>query len=197
MVHYSVNCTPVKFYILRSTVANPALSDILQKHVEDLQLQCGLDDPHQLVTVRRKHIWSDIKRCFSKQYTNFTLPLRVIFVGEPAANQGGPKREYFRLALSSCTADPSLFEGPSSCKVLVHNTTALLQKHYKFVGYVIAMSLVQGGPGPACFARWVFDYLAYGLESVQVNVLSGSIKNFIHKVTTPWLNVVCHITFYL
>ena len=114
------------------------------------------------------------------------MPLRVIFVGEPAADQGGPKREFFRLALSSCTTDPSLFAGPVSCKVPVHNTTALLQKHYKFVGYIIAMSLVQGGPGPICFARWVFDYLAYGLESVQVrvdDVLSDSIKNFLHKVT--------------
>ena len=62
----------------------------------------------------------------------------------------------------------------------LHNTTALFQTHYKFVGYIIAMSLVQGGPGPICFALWV---LAYGLESVVDDVLSDSIKNCLHKVT--------------
>ena len=170
------------------------LPEILHKHVEDLQFRCGLDDPHQLVTVRRKHIWSDVKRCFGKVYTNFTLPLRIIFVGEPAADQGGPKREFSRLALSSSIADPSLFTGPGSCKVPVHNTTALLQKHYKLVGFLISMSLVQGGPGPLCFPSWVFDYLAYGFESVQVgveDVLTDSVKNFLQKVATIYIEVLC------
>ena len=94
----------------------------------------------------------------------------MIFVGEPAADQGGPKREFFRLALSSSVSDPSLFTDHNSCRVPVHNTTALLQKHYKFVDALISLSIVQGGPGPTCFPGWVFDYLVYGLEAVQVHV---------------------------
>ena len=171
--------------MLRSNCGSHTLSDILQKHVEELQLQCGLDDPHQLVTVRRKHIWSDVKRCFDKAYMNFNLPLRIIFVGEPAADQGGPKREFFRLALSACMVDPLLFTGAGGNKVPVHNTTALLQKHYKFVGFLISMSLVQGGPGPECFLSWVFDYLAYGVEFVEVgidDILSIPVKEFLQKV---------------
>ena len=27
-----------------------------------------------------------------------------------------------------------------------------------FLGNIIAMSLVQGGPGPFCFASWVYNY---------------------------------------
>ena len=96
-----------------------------------------------------------------------SLPLRVTFVGESAADEGGPKREFFRLALEACMNDPSLFTGRS--KVPLHNTTALLQNHFQYVGYIIAMSLVQGGPGPVCFASWVYDYLAKGLEGVEVN----------------------------
>ena len=163
----------------------PTLFDVLLNHVNDLELKNGLDDPCQYVTVRRKHIWSDVKRCFSKEYTNVSLPLRVIFVGEPAADQGGPKREFFRLSLSSAVADPSLFTEHNYCKVPIHNTAALLQKHYKFVGFLISMSIVQGGPGPMCFPSWVFDYLVHGFESVQVEVndiLSDSVRNFLQQV---------------
>ena len=98
----------------------PTLSEVLENHVKSLHLLCSIDDPCQLVTVRRKYIWSDVKRCFDKPYANFTLPLRVILVGEPAADQGGPKREFFRLALAACTTDPSLFTGSGSCQLPVH-----------------------------------------------------------------------------
>lgn len=144
--------------------------EVLSQHVKELDLHDGLDDPHQLVTVRRRHIWDDIKRCFQKPYTKHTLPLKVIFVGEPAADQGGPRREFFRLALAASIGDPTLFSGSASKRVPVHNTSALLEKHYLFVGYLISMSIVQGGPGPACFAGLVYDYLAYGLESQEISI---------------------------
>lgn len=106
-----------------------------------------------------------------------TLPLSIIFVGEPTADQGGPKSEFFRLALLSSIADPSLFRGHGSSKVLVHNTTTLLQQHYKFVGFLISMSIVQGGPGPMCFPC--------GFECVHIDVddiLSDSVGEFLKKV---------------
>ena len=144
--------------------------EVMSQHVKDLDLHDGVDDPHQLVTVRRRHIWDDIKRCFKKPYTKHALPLKVIFVGEPAADLGGPRREFFRLSLAASTSDPTLFTGSANERVPVHNTTALLEKHYLFTGYLISMSLVQGGPGPACFAGWVYDYLAYGLESLEISI---------------------------
>ena len=70
------------------------------------------DLPYQTVTVRRRHIiWSDIQRTFGKLYTNPTLPLSVVFVGEPAEDQGGLKREFFHLFLASETGDSLLFCG--------------------------------------------------------------------------------------
>lgn len=88
------------------------------------------------------------------------LPLRITFVGEPAADEEGPKREFFRLAIKAFMNDPSLFTG--CYKVPLNNTTALLQNHFKYVGYIVAMTLVQGIPGPVCFASWVYEYLARG-----------------------------------
>ncbi len=67
----------------------------------------------------------------------------------------------------------------------LHNTTALLQKHYKYVGHICAMSIVQGGPGPMCVASWVYDYIAEGLDGVVINVndvLVDSVRYFLRKV---------------
>lgn len=122
----------------------------------------------QLITVSRRRIWSDIKRAFSKPYTNLNLPVRIIFSGEEAVDDGGPRREFFRLAVGAATSDPSLFSPPPS--VLVKNTSALVNKEFLYVGKLIAMSIVQGGPGPASFSQWVYDYLTRGLDGVQVSV---------------------------
>ena len=32
------------------------------------------------------------------------------------------------------------------------------------------MSLTQGGPGPVCFAEWMYDYWTLGFDGVDVSV---------------------------
>ena len=58
----------------------------------------------------------------------------------------------------------------TSHKSSLHNTTALLEKHYLYVGKLIAMSLTEGGPGPACFCQWVYNYLTLGFDGVKVEI---------------------------
>ena len=53
----------------------------------------------QLITVSRRRIWSDIKRAFSKPYTNLNLPVRIIFSGEEAVDDGGPRSDYLTCGL--------------------------------------------------------------------------------------------------
>lgn len=85
------------------------LVDILGDHVKALNLDCSPESPHQSITVRRRHIWNDVQRCVRKTYTNLKLPIRIVFVGEPAEDQGGPRREFFRLSLGAATSDGTLF----------------------------------------------------------------------------------------
>lgn len=80
------------------------------------------EDNYQLITVQRKHIWEDTKRFFSKPYMNWSHELKVISVGEPAEDGGGPWREFFRFAVSAATADPVLFIGPAENRVPVSST---------------------------------------------------------------------------
>ena len=118
-------------------------------------------------TVKRWHIWSDIQRTFGKPCTNPTCPLRVVFIGEPAEDQGGPRREFFHLSLASATG--SLFCGEPWCRTPLRNAGALIRKTYLHVGWLISMLISHGGPGPSCFALWVFSYLSAGLDKLSVS----------------------------
>ena len=59
---------------------------------------------------------------------NWSRELKVTFVGEPAEDGGGPRREFFRFAVSAATGDPVLFTGPAENRVPVSNTHALIKK---------------------------------------------------------------------
>ena len=71
-----------------------ALPQLVNDHVSALKLSYDPDSPQQSVTVKHHHIWGDVQRCFRKPNTNLKLPLRVVFVGEPAQVRGGPRREF-------------------------------------------------------------------------------------------------------
>ena len=61
---------------------------------------------------------------------NWSRELKVIFVGEPAEDGGGPRREFF---VSAATGDPVLFTGPAENRVPVSSTHALIKKSIFFV----------------------------------------------------------------
>lgn len=46
------------------------------------------------LSVRRKHIWDDLRKA-TKKRIGPTSNLKIIFLGEPAIDDGGPKREFF------------------------------------------------------------------------------------------------------
>ena len=52
------------------------------------------------VTVRRKMVWEDFKRARYRYYQPDRL-LKVTFAGEPAVDDGGPKREFFAGTLDT------------------------------------------------------------------------------------------------
>lgn len=47
------------------------------------------------LNVRRKHMWSDIKGARIKQRVNPGDRLRLVYIGEPAVDDGGPRRKFF------------------------------------------------------------------------------------------------------
>ena len=68
--------------------------DILLKDVISSLAESLSENPVRL-NVRRKHMWSDFKEARIKQRLNPGDRLKIVYVGEPAVDDGGPRSEFF------------------------------------------------------------------------------------------------------
>jgi hypothetical protein len=111
--------------------------------------------------------------------------VNVHFIGEPAVDQGGPRKEYFFLVhkhmQTSC-----LFNGPPKRRTFAHNIIALHNEEYYNYGMVSAFSILQGSPGPTMFASSVVDYIVYGkTDAVSAKITelpSGKVRSRLEEL---------------
>ena len=140
------------------------------------------------VIVRRSSILQDSLHLFRNRL-DVTKHLRVTFVNEPAVDEGGPLREYFRLLLCALQSNNSLFSGPDYCRTPNHHVGELEKMTFYYVGVIIALSLVHGGPAPHFFSPAVADYVVHGVQKVHATVSdvpSCRIQLSLKKVIMCW-----------
>ena len=65
------------------------LKELLKAHVNDV-----LGEDSFRITARRGHIYKDTVESLRRGFDE-TKHIRVIFFGEPAVDNGGPRREFF------------------------------------------------------------------------------------------------------
>ena len=141
------------------------LKSVLCNHFAQLAIITDVDEANRIV-VRRRHVWKDTLRAFSQPSFDCMKAIHVVFVGEEAADAGGPRREFFHLSLEAMAHDGQLFHGPPGRRSFVHNTQALASRKFFYAGLLVAVSLANGGPGFPCLAEAVFNYFCYGLGSM-------------------------------
>lgn len=129
------------------------------------------------VTVRRKNLWQDYIRARKSSYTPMHT-IKITFCGEPGIDDGGLKREffsemleYFHLRLFS--------DGCPKNSVL-----ALANEDFRMAGELMAMSIVQGGPGPNLFSPVVYNIISRDMnisdcKSISVKETCQKVLNFI------------------
>ena len=69
--------------------------------------------------------------------------------------------------------------------VPVQSTISLTEGYFKLAGYLMASSILQGGPAPNFLAKWVYEYISGGLDAVKVqieDVTTYSIKRIVTRV---------------
>ena len=127
-------------------------------------------DEFQHLRIRRHAIWQDTCRALKRSNFDFTKPLKITFIAEPAVDDGGPSREFFSEVLRSIFQNGNLFQGQEDCKAIVHNVGALCNEEFKVAGQVIAMSMVHGWRSPSCISKHMFSYMIGGVSSVKPSV---------------------------
>ena len=113
---------------------------ILLQHQE--RVMSGDPEDSQSIIVRRSHILADASRTFSRSTFNPTKFLKVTFVGEAAVDEGGPRREFFRLLIRSAVSSSGLFEGSPGHLIPVHCLEALSSNKFYVIGKIFATAIV-------------------------------------------------------
>ena len=81
--------------------------------------------------------------------------------GEQAVDEGGPRREFFRLLMNEIFTKSGLFSGAPDHVVPLHCVEAVTNNKFSVIGKMLATCLIQGGQAPACFAQAVADFIVY------------------------------------
>ena len=121
----------------------------------------------QRINVRRATLLEDAISAIGKSTFRFNRNLKVRFIGEPAVDDGGPKREFFRLIHMAIAQTCALFKPlPNGCGVTPnHNIQCLVAGKFATCGRIIALGLLHGCEAPHCFSKAVSDFLVYGSVS--------------------------------
>lgn len=128
------------------------------------------EDSTTCIQVRRKYIWKDSLRAFKQPGFTARKWLQIEFVGESAIDDGGPRREYFRLGMQELQQNNALFQGVLDKRIPVHNLHLLSSKEFREVGRFFAMSILQGGPAPQFLSPTIAHYLLCGDEGLQPEI---------------------------
>ena len=80
------------------------------------------------ITVRRGHILDDTVVALRSNFDE-KKHIRVCFLGEPAVDEGGPRREFYMLLMGAIANSSSFLDGPPNRRVLRHNTSAFQVTH--------------------------------------------------------------------
>ena len=152
------------------------------------------EEVYNNIHVRRNHIWNDALRSLAKASFNPLMPVRVTFIGEPAIDEGGPRREFFTLALAKMAEDMSIFHGPDSSRSFVHNVHGVRKRVFYMAGMFVALSLANGGPGLECLSETIYSYLCFGLREGKIipkidDIPDVDVKEHMLKVTAVFVCV--------
>ena len=97
----------------------------------------------------------DIKKRKISEHTNIKLkrqlklslkPIRIVFIGEPVFDAGGPLRKFFTLYFDA--AARNIMQGTSNSFTLLHDVKKLNNGDFERFGLLIALALIYDCPGP-------------------------------------------------
>lgn len=131
------------------------LKEILRDH----QVHCvSTEEPNEIIVRRARLLQTAFVAVQSKTF-NCCKELTVKFSGEDGSDAGGPRREFFRLAMHQLSSYSGLFEGQGGCMMFCHNIKLVEQNKFFLAGRLVGMSLSQGGPGICCFHPSVYHLM--------------------------------------
>eukprot|EP00794_Sanderia_malayensis_P010666 gene10666-11795_t len=119
-------------------------------------------------SVRLRHAYVDtVKKMKLFQSDASLKPISVDFIGEVAVDDGGPLRELFTTIFDS--AANHILSGQEKNYTIRHDAHKLESGEFEIYGKLIALSFLQGGPGPHNWCRPLANYV-FGLDCSEISI---------------------------
>ena len=151
------------------------------------------DEDIRRVTIRRKSILQDTLTTLRQKPWKASKHIQVTFIGEPGVDDGGPRREYFRLLLDGTGRHNTYFKGSLGRRLPLHNTLAVQDNVYFHIGQMFALSLLHDGPCVKWLVPTAVSYLLGTADSDKLKVEDIPDPDIQAKVNTVWNLVVLYI----
>ena len=146
---------------------------VLKEHAASA-LTTSKDEPMvQRINIRRSQLFADTITAFTRATFDIRKPLKIRFIGEVGVDDGGPKREFFRLFYQAMAQVSNMFKGYPDGLIPIHNALALSKGHYSVCGAVVVAALLQGAEAPSCFSTSTAHFLAFG-EVLDSNTMDDA-----------------------
>ena len=130
--------------------------------------QIDVDGIYEL-EIKIMKIWEHTNTKLKRQLKLSLKPIRIVFIGEPAFDAGGPLREFFTLDFDA--AARNIVQGTSSSFTLLDDVRKLNNGDFERFGLLIALALIHGCPGP----RNMQELLVGAL--LELPIEDGNIEN--------------------
>ena len=158
------------------------------------RMKSKLSGPILKITVDESDIIADAFAIFKDNKFEAFRPVRVNFIGQPAVDSGGPRREFFtrlfqEIAYSTQGLAANLFEGEEGRLLPSYSTSTVCSGVMKVIGKMIAYSIVQCGVGfpflsPVCYWYLVTDDVNQAISYANItDVRDIEYADLIRKVT--------------
>ncbi|XP_052066002.1 uncharacterized protein LOC127705688 isoform X2 [Mytilus californianus] len=157
------------------------LKDVLVEHRELFIKSTSEEDP-LLMEVRRGYVLVDSITIIRFSGDDLHSPLSIKFVDEEGVDLGGLRREFWSLLLHNISHS-CYVTGKPGRQTFQSNYLEKKKKTFFHLGQLIALSIIQDGPGLPIFSDIVTDYIINGQTSViNPDDLPDGLKDALEKM---------------
>ncbi|KAH3825145.1 hypothetical protein DPMN_127018 [Dreissena polymorpha] len=157
----------------------PSLGETIREHAS-LFISQDMEDPFH-IEVRRSHVFRDALQSIRFAQGDLHSPLRLTLTGEEGVDLGGLRREFWSLFLNQATMS-SLFTGKAGRLTLAKNYIELKRGTFRHLGQLVALSILQDGPGLPIFADVVVNHLLDRRVGLDIEDLPDSLVNSLKEM---------------
>ena len=112
---------------------------------------------HSSFLIQRSKVWNNvIQEVKSMEFEMYRMSVQ--FIGECAADTGGPTHELFSLIYNDVMGS-KLTRGSVKNLTFSHDQSALLDGEYKIFGQLVALAFLNNASLPHCFSPSVASYI--------------------------------------